>query len=278
MTEKIEEKDLIPLKEMQKIYYEMLIEFDALCKKYKLRYELGGGSMLGAARHHGFIPWDDDIDVNMPRTDYEKLLYLYGKGKVKVAEKRGFVSDRDGSFMRHYARYIRKDVGRYAEYSEDDDCPFIGIDIFPIDGVYENPVLFRLQVARVKLLRRMLLISLSKKGKSSRGKGVAVLKDVVRPVLRLIGSRRIARHLDHVCGEVDYRRAKYVAGITGMYGHKEKWLKTDYLPQSTILFGDRKFSCCKNYDMYLTNLYGDYMQLPPAEKQVPHCDPGYWID
>ena len=76
----IDESQVLSLEEMQNEYYKLLIEFDKVCKKYKIRYELGGGSMLGAVRHGGFIPWDDDIDVLMPRPDYERLIYYFNKG------------------------------------------------------------------------------------------------------------------------------------------------------------------------------------------------------
>ena len=274
----IDESQVLSLEEMQNEYYKLLIEFDKVCKKYKIRYELGGGSMLGAVRHGGFIPWDDDIDVMMPRPDYERFLYSFYKGRVSLPERRDILSIKNNTFIRHYARYISYDIGRISEYSGDDDCPFIGIDIFPVDGIYSNNVLSKIQVKRIRFLRRVLLISLSKKGKSSKGAKVALLKDIIRPFTKILGSKRIARHLEHVCGEVDFRKAKYVGVLTGMYGHKEKWLKEDYLPLEDIKFKDGYFPGYKNYDIYLSNIYGDYMALPPEDKRIPHLDKGYWIN
>lgn len=269
--------DILSLEEMQKVNLEMLHEFDNICKENNLSYSLGGGTQLGAVRHKGFIPWDDDIDLNMTRKDYEKLMQLYKENKIKLVKNRELISNRDNTFARHYARYIRYDVKRISTYSSDDDCPYIGIEIFVEDGVYSNKFLFNLQVLRIKFMRKLLLLSLSKPNESSKGKAVAIIKNIVRPILKKIGSMNIARHLENICKEVDFDKAEYVAGMNGMYGKKEKWLKDEMLPIVYLDFEDGKFPCYKNYDIYLSNLYGDYMKLPPKEKRQPHNDKGYRV-
>ena len=268
----------LSLEEMQKVYLEMLYEFDKICKENNLRYDLVGGSLLGAVRHKGFIPWDDDIDVNMPRPDYEKFLSLSLNGKLKLPEHREVISNRNNTFARHYARYIRHDVKRASEYSSDEDCPFIGIDIFVEDGIPNSNLAFSIQIFKIEFWRKMLLISLSRPNTSSKGKKVAILKNILRPILKKIGSFRIAKHLEKICKKIDFEKADYVAGITGMYGKKEKWSKKDMLPQTYMEFEGDKFPTYKNYDIYLSNLYGDYMKLPPEEKRIPHGDKGYRVE
>ena len=265
-------------KEIQEYGAKIISNIDEYCRKNELSYFMAGGTVLGAVRHKGFIPWDDDVDLMMPRPDYERFLYSFYKGRVTLPERRDILSIKNGTFIRHYARYISYDIGRLSEYSGDDDCPYIGIDIFPVDGIYSNNFLSRIQVKRITILRRILLLSLSKKGKSSKGAKVALLKDIIRPFTKLIGSKRIAKHLEHVCSEVDFRKAKYVGVLTGMYGNKEKWLKADYLPLEDTRFEEGYFPGYKNYDIYLSNIYGNYMELPPEDKRIPHCDQGYWID
>lgn len=270
--------NLLSLKEMQEVNLEMLHEFDEICKQNNIAYTLGGGTQLGAIRHKGFIPWDDDIDLNMARPDYEKLMKLYSENKIKLPKNRELISNRNDTFARHYARYIRYDVKRVSEYSDDDDCPYIGIEIFVEDGVYTSKCLFNIQVWRIKFVRRLLLLSLSKPNESSKGKVIAKIKNMVRPILQKIGSMKIARHLENICKEVDFDKAKYVAGLNGMYGKKEIWLKEEMLPTVDLQFEDGKFPCYKNYDKYLSNLYGDYMKLPPEEKRIPHNDKGYRVE
>lgn len=269
--------DLLTLQEMQQVYLELLEEFDAMCASHGLRYDLAGGSLLGAVRHGGFIPWDNDIDVCMPRPDYERMLTLKAKGELKLLEKRDLISDRDDGFARHFGRFIRHDVKRLADMAEDSDCPYIGMDIFPIDGLPKNDLVFKWQCWRVRQLRRFLLTSVEKAGTSRRGALAAKIKNLYRPILKKIGPFRIARHLDKVCSRVDYDKAELVGAITGMYGHKERWPKEKMLPQTRLKFENMEAWGFENYDVYLSNLYGDYMKLPPADKQVPHCDSGYRV-
>lgn len=269
---------LLTLSEMQQVYLELLEEFDALCSTHGLRYDLAGGSLLGAVRHGGFIPWDDDIDVCMPRPDYERLLALKLQGKLALGEKRDVISDRDRTLARHFGRYIRKDVGRLSEMAEEQDCPYIGMDIFPVDGLPKGKRAFRWQCFQIRQLRRFLLTSVEKKGTSRRGAAAARIKDLYRPLLKAIGPYRIAARLDRVCSRVAYEKAEFVGAVAGMYGSRERWSKEKMLPQIRRDFAHLQAPCYENYDIYLSNLYGDYMRLPPQEQQIPHCDSGYWIE
>lgn len=269
--------ELLSLKEMQQVYLELLKEFDALCQAHDLRYDLAGGSLLGAVRHGGFIPWDDDIDVCMPRPDYRRLLELKEQGQLKLSRNRDIISHRDRTFARHFGRYVRHDVRRLSEMAEDNDCPYIGMDIFPIDGLPEGKWAFQWQCFQIRQLRRFLLTSVEKKGTSRKGAIAAKIKDLYRPLLKKIGPYRMAARLDWVCSKVPFESAKHVGAVTGMYGARERWSKEQMLPQKRIKFEDTEACIFENYDIYLSNLFGDYMRLPPVEQQVPHCDSGYRV-
>ena len=273
----MEKPTLLNLNEIQQVYLELLGEFDLVCRHHGLRYDLCGGSMLGAVRHKGYIPWDNDIDLSMPRPDYERLLALKLEGKLQMPAHRDLVSDRDETFPRHFARFVRHDVKRVADMAEDWDCPYIGIDIFPLDGVSGDDKVFHRQVKKIRQLRRFLLTSVEKAGTSRRGKAAAMVKNLYRPILRAIGCFRFARMLDKECQRVDYETAEYVGIISGMYGLKERWRKAGMLPQAQFQFENLQAPGFANYDIYLTNLYGDYMKLPPKEQQVPHCDDAYRV-
>jgi lipopolysaccharide cholinephosphotransferase len=269
--------ELLSLKEMQQVYLELLKEFDELCRHHGLRYDLAGGSLLGAVRHGGFIPWDDDIDVCMPRPDYLRLLELKAQGKLKLSQERDVISHRDQTFARHFGRYVRHDVRRLSDMAEDNDCPYIGMDIFPIDGLPEGDLAFKWQCFRIRQLRRFLLTSVEKKGTSRKGAAAAKIKDLYRPLLKKIGPYRIAARLDRVCSRVPFDKASLVGAVTGMYGARERWSKERMLPQKRMKFEDTEACVFENYDIYLSNLFGDYMRLPPVEQQVPHCDSGYRV-
>lgn len=274
----MENPNCLSLRETQLVYLELLQELDALCRDNGLRYDLAGGSLLGAVRHKGFIPWDNDIDINMPRPDYERLLSMSLDGKLKMPAHRSIVMDRNQTFPRHFSRYVRHDVMRVPDMAEEWDCPYIGIDIFPIDGLPADDGAFRRQVWEVSQLRRFLLTSVERPNTSRRGKLAAKIKNIYRPLLRKIGPYRLADKLDRACAKVDYDSAEYVGGISGMYGLRERWRKSDMLPQVQLEFEGLRFPVYANYNIYLSNLYGDYMRLPPAEKQIPHCDACYRVE
>lgn len=273
----MEHPELLTLQQTQRVYLELLQEFDQVCTQYGLRYDLCGGTMLGAVRHQGFIPWDNDIDVSMPRPDYERLLRLQQEGSLVLPTHRSVVSQRDKTFPRHFARYVRHDVKRVSEMAEDWDCPYIGIDIFPLDGIPTDEKAFARQIKKIRRLRRFLLTSVERAGTSRRGKAAAMIKNLYRPILRAVGCFRFARMLDKECRRVDYETAEYVGIISGMYGLKERWRKADMLPQKQFDFEGLQVFGFANYDIYLTNLYGDYRKLPPVEQQVPHCDAACWV-
>lgn len=268
----MDSQNLLTLRQTQQVYLELLGEFDRLCRAHDLRYDLCGGSLLGAVRHGGFIPWDNDIDLSMPRPDYERLLTMM----PPLPQNRALVSYHDGTFPRHFARYVRKDVLRVSDMAEDWDCPYIGIDIFPLDGVPGEDRAYARQIKKIRRLRRLLLTSVERAGTSRRGKAAALVKNCYRPVLRLIGSNRLAKWLDHACRRVDYETAEQVGIISGMYGLRERWDKADMLPQKQFDFEGLSIPGFANFHIYLTNLYGDYMKLPPKEQQIPHCDQARW--
>ncbi len=267
----------LSVQQMQQVYLELLREFDGVCQANGLRYDLCGGTLLGAVRHGGFIPWDNDVDVCMPRPDYERMLKLKAAGKLKLPKGRDLISDRDKTFARHFGRYITFEVKRLSAMAEEWDCPYIGMDIFPVDGLPKGNLSLKWQCWKVRQLRRFLLTSVEKPNTSRRGAVAAKIKDLYRPLLKKIGPFRLARKLDKACSRVNFEKAEYVGAITGMYGQRERWLKKEMLPQTRLDFEGIQVWGFANYDRYLSNLYGDYMSLPPEEKRVPHCDSGYRV-
>lgn len=267
---------LLTLEELQKVYLELLEDFDRLCATHGLRYDLCGGSMLGAVRHEGFIPWDDDADVSMPRPDYDRLIELALAGELELPDGRELICRQAGTFARPYARLVRHDVERVSQYLSDDDCPYIGLDIFTVDGLPASDLALKAQAKLLKALRSALLVSLSKPGMSSRSGVVAKAKDVLRPPLRAIGSARLAGLAEKICRLVPYSQAEYVGIANGMYGTKERWRKEDMLEQQQWQFENLSLPGYVNADIYLTNLYGSYMDLPPESEREPHCDEARW--
>lgn len=255
---------LLELKEIQKIVFELLVEFDEFCKQNEIDYVLCGGTLLGAIRHKGYIPWDDDADVMMMRDQYEKLLVAVND---KFSSKnRKFISLRDKTFARNFARYIRLDYCKKEEGFREDDCPWIGLDIFPVDFISNDERKYRKQVKKLAFLRKILLCSVTE-GNSGTSFSKKVVKNLIRPFAKLAGSYNIAHKMEMIQQQYNSGEKEYIAGLSGMYGLRERWKYSDFEPRTQVLFEGRMFPAPENYDIYLTNLYGDYMQLPPEEKR-----------
>jgi len=254
----------ISLKELQDITLELLLEFDELCQKHNLKYVLGGGSLLGAVRHQGFIPWDDDADVNMLREDYEKLLSIINT--IEFKDGRKIISLKDKSFARNFARYVRTDYHKNEEGFEESDCPWVGIDIFPIDYVSGDDALFEKQVKRLAFLRNLLMVSVTVPN-SGTSSSKRIVKNILRPFAKMIGSFRLAEMMDKECQKYSNGDKKYVAGVSGMYGLRERWEKKQYDPVTTLMFEGHQLPAPANYDIYLSNLYRNYMEIPPEDKR-----------
>ena len=256
--------EAISLREIQSLTLELLAEFDAFCEKNNIEYVLGGGSLLGAVRHKGFIPWDDDADVMMMRDQYERFLDLaYEQG---VGEDRKVVSTRDKSFARNYARYVRTDYRKDEEQFVSDDCPWVGIDVFPIDYVSSDIKEYEKQVKKIARLRKLLLVCVTEIG-SGKTKLKAIAKNIIRPFAKRTGAYGYALKLDREGQRFSDGDRKYIAALCGMYGMRERWLYSDYVPKIKADFENKKFPIPANYNIYLSNLYGDYMKLPPEDKR-----------
>lgn len=257
----------LSLREIQLKELELLKKFDKFCQENRLEYFLCGGTLLGAIRHKGFIPWDDDIDVFMPRPEFGKLQKLLKKNnKLENAEFTSY-------FLKNSIYpYIKLEDMR-SLYKESDavrDTNRIWIDIFAIDGFSNNQVLDFILVKTVKVLRFFLARFLKR----------AVLENevnkikkffhlILSPIVLLFPANTWAKTIEAVCMTVPYNKTAYVGGIQWGYGLNEK------LPKSGIERIDVEFEGCifpglKCYEQYLTQLYGNYMEFPPAEKRTPH--------
>ncbi len=254
------------LKQLQKIELEILVEFDRICKKHKLKYVLAGGSCIGAIRHQGFIPWDDDIDVHMHRTDYEKFLKIY---KKELDQKKYYFQsmETDSSCGLIYGKIRRKD-SIYAESisGEEYSKQGIWIDIFPCDNIPDHNISMRLTFVKVILLKIMYSNKLGYISVSESKFRNTLLK-LIKLCSRLISTEKCKKMLIHHMTKYNKHSTKRIICYGGRYLLKEV-LDSNHIKQRVLhQFEDYQFYIPKDYHEYLTFLYGDYMQLPPKEKR-----------
>lgn len=256
------------LREIQLAELDILIEFDKICKENDLKYSLCGGTMLGAIRHKGFIPWDDDIDVMMPRPDYERLkslfndinkqdnLQLLTKGKNKE----------DYPFM----KLIDK---RYVINCPNGDLSDnLWIDIFPVDGFpTEKEEAF---LKRVKKYRSLFVYNYYTWKSDSAFKNLLI--KLYGVYAKAYGMDRALKKLNKLALCYDYLTSEYAGVISwGLYGVGEKVVKNEFENIVEVDFEGHKLSAMSCWDDYLHGIYGDYMQLPPENKRATHSFVAY---
>lgn len=247
------------LERLKNIELNMLKSFVAICEKHGLRYYALGGTLLGAVRHNGFIPWDDDIDVGMPRKDYNEFLRVaqaelpsglfLQNGKTDPDFPLNFSKIRNSNttFIESAMKNININHGVY-------------IDIFPLDG-YKNSV-FR------KIKRKIL------GGKIGMVYGDRPKQTFTRKIKNVIINTfckdyRSARdRLDKMYAKYDFDKSKTTANYCGAWGNKEIVPQSVFGKGTVLNFEDLKLSAPEKYGEYLTSLYGDYMTPPPVEKRV----------
>lgn len=260
----------LTLDEIKASEFSLLIEFDRLCKINDLYYTLCGGTLLGAVRHKGFIPWDDDVDVLMPRPDYDRLLNNINIDKKGMPSYMKFVSWKDDSSNYPFIKLIDKRIKVDVRHFNSDLCgDHIWIDIFPIDGNPSKKRELHKIYCKMKFLRKILFIKLSE-GK----KAQTFIKRMIKPVLimglRAIPFKRLCARMDALAKTYDFDNSEYIGGTLWGYGPQERIKKRGYMQMIPISFEGRMFNAPSNYKEYLTGLYRDYMKLPPMEQRIVH--------
>ena len=259
------EKKYLSLEEYHAVLFDMLKQVDSICHAERLRYFLSGGTLLGAIRHKGFIPWDDDIDLMMPRPDYEIFL----KRAEKRLPKRYILAfpDRTKDYSQPWIRIFDTRVAVDDSGMQRTLTRSLFVDIFPIDGLPSNRTLSNLCFKRVRAWDILL--------KCARRKALYPderLKWLKKPMMALTRVRPLPKYavsLNKSARRCSFERAHY-AGVlaTTHYGSRERMPVEVFRGSVQVPFEGGFFPAPIGYDTYLSRLYGDYMQLPPEEKRV----------
>ncbi len=263
-------REITDIKEVQSISLNILKYIDKVCKENNIQYFLAGGTALGAVRHGGFIPWDDDIDITMTRPNYNKFLEIMDK-----TESKQFKCLHHGKNFPNYCYRFAKVVDLSTTLTEGEfiNNPDLGVfvDVFPADGIDKSKA--NKIIKKVNFYASMIWVSSAKKYiKSTKGSLRNLIKYCAYTYAKLLGWKYWLKKHETLTQKFDYEKSNNVLVYCGVYGLKELFDKRMYEELTEIKFEDSKFPMLINYDTYLTALYGDYMTPPPIEKQIPHHD------
>ena len=264
----------LSLSEIKEIELDILIAFDKYCRENDLTYFLCGGTLLGAIRHNGFIPWDDDIDVFMPRPDYEKLMILTQSKPISSNFRLASYSNKNCFTPTPFYKVFDDRTFVVQHYSK---IPLkIWVDIFAIDGLPDEQKKINKIYKKLSFYKTILGICTSDftyKQKLYK----KIIKYILKPFVHMIGLKNICKRMDRNTVSIKYENSNIVGVKHWGYGPNEAMKKDELLPVEHVFEG-KKFFIPANYHKYLTNLYGDYMQLPPEEQRICHGIKAYKLD
>lgn len=261
------------LKRIQNIQLRCLKEIASICKKDNIEYFLIGGSTLGAIRHGGYIPWDDDIDIAIPRKDYMRFLHV---ASSKLSSMYHVQSPYNEKNCPYYYTKIRIDGTVFMEYCNR-NLPInqgVYVDVFPYDNVPDDEEENFHHFERCqKLIRRFAYRQIP--DVSCKPKGIIdIMKASLRRVLHVFYSvipyDVLLRQLDKEFSRYNSTNTKAMACLNFPIWKKEYILKSDLYPLVEHTFEDTEFLIPNNADAYLTTHYGEYMKLPEPSKRYGH--------
>lgn len=256
--------------DLKETIYRILCDFADYCDENGLLYSLSGGTLLGAVRHKDFIPWDDDIDVIMPRKDYMRLQQLVKEKPIKDNYRLICYEEHTADFP--FGKIIDLNTKVVEKCLTSDE--HLWIDLFPVDGMSGD------------LKEDEKLLNQAKKYKLAYARSVAVFGEGTSrfraifktPLLiyhKLIGKKTYAAKLHDLCMKYDYDNSDYVAAIAWAYGPQERLPKTCFENREKKLFRRREFYVMSCWEYYLKSIFGDYMKLPPENKRINHLMDAY---
>lgn len=265
------------IRTIQEVELNILKHCLEVIKKNHLRYFMLGGTLLGAIRHNGFIPWDDDIDIGMPRKDYEIFL---DKAKQELMEPfciEYYIPGVD-YHQQYFAKVTDKRVKvRLLNTDTKLEVP-VWVDIFPLDGVPEGKINRILWEKWGMFLAKLFTISQSKylfdrhsAINRSRGKAYFGIKVIQKTGLdRLLNRDLIWKKLDRHLKRYEYDTSSSLINFCGHWHMKELFRKEVYGEGANYLFEDIQMRGPEDYDFVLRQMYGDYMVPPPEGKKFQH--------
>jgi len=261
--------------EMKKIEIDILKKINKICNDNNIKIYLGGGTLLGAIRHKGFIPWDDDIDLMLLREDYQKLLKIFDNNIIDDLKLLSYHND--SSYYYPFAKIININTVMYENEMKPINNLGIYIDIFPIDYLPTNKLVIEWIFFKKRIFQSISAFSSVKNILSHTSNPIKKLyKKLFQGIFSKLPKNYCARKIDKLL--IKNKKTKNVVCISGSYVKKEI-MPASYISDSVeVEFEGSMYLAPIGYHDYLVKHYGvNYMQIPPKEKQISnHNNVAYW--
>ena len=259
------------MEESKSIMIKILNSIDKCCRENNIKYSLCWGTMIGAIRHRGFIPWDDDIDIMMPREDYNRFIKVYNDSAYGIYSPK---------LTKNCVQIITKiyDKKTYTYFNNLSKCLFgVWVSIFPYDNVpdenlkqWERRRNFWVNIYHIKIANYLQTDSLMRR----------LVKFILKIPLLPFSSSWIYNHVERCLAAFNGQKTQRVCVLYARYFTDFRYFPHNLFDEfMDVDFENIKTSIIKGYDEFLNLTYGDYMQLPPESMRVPeHNYKAYYVE
>lgn len=245
------------------IQINILKEVDKYCRINKLTYYLAYGTLIGAIRHRGYIPWDDDIDIVMPRPDYEKFIKYFNN---TIDDIKVYSFEINSNFPFAYAKVANELTIEFESTNIDFEIG-VNIDVFPIDGIKLNDESILNKQKLLRLILDIKKVKLSRKRKLH--KNICIV--LAKVLFCCFKKETIIKKMINTAKIYQYSDSDFVCLLCGAL-QNEPVSKSYFSQGIKVYFEGEMFNAPIGYDSWLRTLYGDYMLLPPIEMRKTHHD------
>lgn len=258
----------ISLNELKQLQLDILVKVHDFCEKNKIDYFLSYGTLIGAIRHKGYIPWDDDIDIEMTRPNYDRFITTFNGA---YPELEVFAPELNESYYAPYANVCDNRTILEEKGINHNGCHLgIKIDIFPIDGLPSDANLYKRMYKKARLYNSLLVYNQRMFSQCLHGNLFHQLKHCLKWVIaRIIPHSLIQKWIYNLSTSYDYKTAPK-AGLIAFTPIKQPIDKCCFEHYIKVEFEGKFFYTIRDYDLYLRHIYGDYLKLPPIEERIPH--------
>lgn len=270
----MEEQRLAKLKKLQMTELNMLKVIVEICENHGINYYISGGTYLGSVRHKGFIPWDDDVDLAMPRKDYNEFIKI---APLLLPEKYGLSHYSIDGTYRYQAQVFDRTKKIRLKNSKKYKDVNVFVDVFPLDGMPNNPIIrwfHKINLMFKRLLYQYSVIEIhTSLNRPNRPwyESVAIYIGLHCRVVKMLNPQVRMKKMDKVLSRYDFYNSDFIFNFAGRYKFKSIMNRKEIYADGRLYdFEGLKLNGPYDYNKYLTQIYGDYMILPPEDQRNWH--------